>query len=416
MSNILIICYDFPPNQGIGGRRWAKISRALAENDHQVHVLKADPVSGNSESPWTEDTLHPNIQITSLERKYPEVISHPGGSLWSKINYRIQRRKLRRSTKGTIYDISLGWKESMLSAARKIIKEDGIANVIITGAPFNLFYYGADLKKEFPNIKLILDYRDPWLTAVNYGIPQLDYVNFLHEKQKQQVALDHTDIVSSPYEDLNADIFRSCDQRIDKNKIKLLPHFYDRTDLERFLPASTPENAEIRIVYGGTLYMGLEPHFNSLCLALDKIKLEQAELYSKLNIELYSKDQQFKALFSHHAEVVKLEKPIGKKLFERIAGASACFLFLAHHNRHYKTTKFYELMPFGKPLIFMGDEGLVSEFIEDEKLGVVMHDPENEFITCLEDIMNGKLANTASFDHSEYSLESITKTVEGWLQ
>lgn len=195
----------------------------------------------------------------------------------------------------------------------------------------------------------------------------------------------------------------------------LLPHFYDKADLERFLPPGSPENGKIRLVYGGTLYMGLEPHFKALSKALDRIKNDNPELYSRLEVEFYSKEQQFKNIFSTHSSVMRLEKPIGKKLFERISGASACFLFLAYHNRNYKTTKFFELMPFKKPLIYMGDEGEVANYIEQEELGVVLRDPELQFEAVLQSIVSDQLKPKDTFKVSSYSLESITEIVEDWL-
>lgn len=50
--------------------------------------------------------------------------------------------------------------------SRELIKNDTtIQFLIISGNPFEQFYFGYLLKKEFPNLKWIVDYRDEWTTS-----------------------------------------------------------------------------------------------------------------------------------------------------------------------------------------------------------------------------------------------------------
>lgn len=414
-QNTLLICYDFPPNQGIGGRRWAKMAKALAKLDTEIHVIKADPKSNNTSSPWQADVGLPNIHVHSLKRTYPEILSDPGSGILDKIRYRLERFQMRRKVKGTIYDLSIDWHKLMLPKAFELIHDHKIKNLIVTGAPFNLFDYAAEIKRSVPELRLLLDYRDPWLTAVNYGIPQLDYKNFLHEKLKQRRALEVADLVTCPNPFMLEEIRHSDDELPIGGEYMEIPHFYDEDDIAQYLEHDAKGDEKIRIVYGGTLYMGLEPHFRSMCSALDALKKDNPGLYSKLEIELYTKDHQFASWFTGYENVVKLSRPIGKQLFERIAQADACFIFLAHHNKNYRTTKFFEILPFQKPLIFMGDEGYVSEFIESEKLGAVLRDPKSEFIGILERLDNGDLEGRRDFDHQAYSLMNVAKKVEDKL-
>ena len=161
--------------------------------------------------------------------------------------------------------------------------------------------------------------------------------------------------------------------------------------------------------------MGLEPWFKKLCEALDKVKAEQSELYAKLQIDLFTKDQQFSSWFKNHTEVIHLHSPIGKELFSKITEANACFIFLAHHNKDYRTTKFFEILPFGKPLVYLGEKGFVSEFIEEKGLGWVLHRPEIDFIQVLQELENNTFQPSNQFDYKEFSLDKTAEMVEGWL-
>ena len=117
---ILLACYDFPPNKGIGGRRWAKFAKGLVSRGYLIHVIKAHPVSSSKNSGWTED-ISEGIVVHSLPRSYPKVVSEGPKTLIDKFKYRWEINRLQRREKGTIYDIASGWKDSFLEKASEVI-------------------------------------------------------------------------------------------------------------------------------------------------------------------------------------------------------------------------------------------------------------------------------------------------------
>src|SRR5690242_19270614 len=131
-EHILLACFDFPPNQGIGGRRWAKLAKGLARKGYHVHVIKSDPITSNTKSPWTDDTEHPNIHIHSIKRTYPQSVSHTGTSVFDKLMYRYHLLKLKTTEPGTIYDVAIGWELSFRKKAEELIRKWNIRNVIAT--------------------------------------------------------------------------------------------------------------------------------------------------------------------------------------------------------------------------------------------------------------------------------------------
>ena len=180
-KRFLLINFDFPPNQGIGGRRWAKLAKALAAQGHEIFVIKAAPIARNKNSNWSEDVQHDRIHVLEIPRTYPTSISHPSGNLLGKIRFRLDRWRLLLTERGTIYDQSIGWDKEMMEPCRKWIQEHQINCIIVTGAPWNLLVYAAQLKAEFPQCRLLVDYRDPWLTAKNYGMQSLSPKRMAHE-------------------------------------------------------------------------------------------------------------------------------------------------------------------------------------------------------------------------------------------
>ncbi|MFM1999846.1 MAG: hypothetical protein RL204_1793, partial [Bacteroidota bacterium] len=67
-KNIILINFDFPPNFGIGGRRWGKLAKGFVSKGFNVFVIKAAPLD-NRISQWTVDVDHQSIKTHSISRK-----------------------------------------------------------------------------------------------------------------------------------------------------------------------------------------------------------------------------------------------------------------------------------------------------------------------------------------------------------
>ena len=56
------------------------------------------------------------------------------------------------------------WAPFAIRKARQIVQRYGIEAVLVTAPPFSAFLVGNALKREFPHLKLISDFRDEWLS------------------------------------------------------------------------------------------------------------------------------------------------------------------------------------------------------------------------------------------------------------
>ena len=65
----------------------------------------------------------------------------------------------------------------------KILKEQNINKVIISGPPFSLFYLVPYIKLKFPDIKIILDYRDGWGKRITSGLYIFKFLQNKFEKK-----------------------------------------------------------------------------------------------------------------------------------------------------------------------------------------------------------------------------------------
>ena len=84
-EHILIVCHTFPPEKGIGGRRWAKFAKYLSKDSYQVHVITKKKPKYTDYDPKTFglETTH----IHEVNTFYPKILSKRPQNLWEKVKY-----------------------------------------------------------------------------------------------------------------------------------------------------------------------------------------------------------------------------------------------------------------------------------------------------------------------------------------
>jgi hypothetical protein len=405
-ETFIIACFDFPPNSGIGGRRWAKFAKALAAMGHHVHVIKADPVSGDQPSGWMDELNHSHITIHSLPRVYPREISHGPRNLGEKLKYRINIRRLRRKENGTLYDVAIGWEKSFAQKASHLIENLHVTAILATGAPFNLLYYAAKVKQKYPHVHLLADYRDPWINAPNYGMRTLTAAQLQAEIAKQDFIFKHADVVTCPNEFL-LDEIKSTATITPKARFEALAHSYDVDDVSAYLDSNRTNLApqQINLVYGGSLYLGLENEFALLSNAMLRYKAQNS---TPAQLRIFTPHAQYKPHFSAIGAQLHFSDVIGKGIFKEVNQAAAIIIFLADHNKDYLTTKFFEFLPFRKPLMYFGPKGHVAQFIESNRLGSIINNVE-DFERMVHDLATGTYRFNSDFPLEPLTLDQRTR-------
>ncbi len=403
--HILIVNYDFPPNEGIGGRRWAKFAKQLAAEGYDVHVIKADPIEGNNQSVWKHDVEHENIHVYSLPRKYPVHFSHPKRDVVSRIKYRLHKWRLERNEEGTIYDISIGWKNELLSKAQSLIREYNIVNVMASGAPWKMLYDISGLKSVFAHLNLIIDYRDPWLKALNYGIPGLNADRKRIEEMKQTFILENASVIVTPYEYLTEELRQwnllHCKNHPD---FRVLTHFYDKADTEA---SKVVQKEKITLIYGGDLYQGIEKELLLLKSEILEIKSTHPLLYQKLSVKIFTHKHNDKTFAD--IEAVEVLPSVGKEIFKEVSNASAVLIFLSPNKKNDRTTKFFENLPSRKPYLIVAEDGEVTQFVKENKLGYVLNKDDGSLAEFLQLIDEKKLNFNEQFNYEKFELKEITR-------
>lgn len=170
MKKILIISYFFPPcNLTASNRVYSWATHLSKFNYYPIIVTRnwsgvgADEKSRlKSTSNKTVIDKHENYEVHYLPyksnlRDYFFVNDY---KLLSKIFSFLQITLQNIFIKGIPFS-------NLFTYSRKILNEnERIKTVLISGNPFEQFFFGYKLKKEFPSINWVADYRDEWTTRI----------------------------------------------------------------------------------------------------------------------------------------------------------------------------------------------------------------------------------------------------------
>jgi len=88
------------------------------------------------------------------------------------------------------------WIKPSVKYLTKFLKENKIDAIITTGPPHSVHLIGLKLKKQFPNIKWLADFRDPW-TDIDYfhNLPLTKSAKATHYKLEKQVLENADDVI-----------------------------------------------------------------------------------------------------------------------------------------------------------------------------------------------------------------------------
>jgi hypothetical protein len=135
------------------------------------------------------------------------------------------------------------------------------------------------------------------------------------------------------------------------------------------------------------------------------------KIYQKnIEVEFYTDD--YKSAIKYDQPGISFLPSVGKDIFKILEHADYVLILLADHNKNFKTTKFFEYLPFKKPYLFIGSQGYVSESIEKEELGFVLKDLTIDTKAFLTSHFNNSLKPRSFKDISEYT---FAKRVESLL-
>jgi glycosyltransferase involved in cell wall biosynthesis len=411
---ILLICYSFPPFPGIGGRRWAKFVKYLCRNGYQVHVITAKNSSAET-SEWLRDVEHKNIILHTLPRKYPAILSKVPTTLFEKVEYKLWMKFFQFYSKGTLFDRSVFWKPQLEKKASELIQKFSIRNVLVTIPPFKIAHHATALKNKFPEINLIVDYRDPWTDNRSFhGFKNLSENRLNYEVALEDEVLQKADKIITVSEEMTEKLIHRG--VTDASKFLTINNGFDPDDLLTFeLKEKTSDTIEF--IYAGSLYSNLDYLVKPLLDKLKELKEKNNAIYKRLSFSFYgNQDEKLKEMvLSSGLEVMKMygQIPI-HSVFEKINAADFCLLFSAPDHAFAFNTKFFEYLAYRRPILLFSNKGKTSDFIEGNGLGYVITPTQfnNEFDEFINKLALKEHTFNANFDSTAFTVKNGANEIE----
>lgn len=367
---ILIISYIFPPSPGIAGRRWAKHCKYLKKQGFELEIITSKQ-SSSGLSAWTSDVVELKNNVTEIPSYYPKVLSSNPKTIFKKISYKLCLVYVKLFSKGNYYDRSIFWNKNLIEKVEDNIKK-GYKTIIISSAPFRMAYNILLLKDKYKDVKIVVDFRDPWLNNEVYGFRGLSKKRVNYEKYIEGYIVKNADLIVSPSNVILSSLNNRYYENKSKDKFYVLPHGYDTDDITcKWMPIKKNTGSKKRIVYAGTIYAKMDDFFkklNSELLNMTETERPYIDFFtsSSDNYNFYINsyiDKTLKNLF-------KLNNLISsKELFVKLRGYDYVMVYFPINYKDFLSTKFFELFYFEIPIIYIGEEGEVSRFIRENNLG-----------------------------------------------
>lgn len=358
---ILLIAFKYPPYAGVGGFRWSKLSRYLAEMGYKIHVATVNwEVHGDNI--FLEDVQHQNIII----HRVPSFYFHNFKYRKYKNNHignikRVLRHGFFRILNLIWYeDEAQFWGRHLLPFCKKLIKDENITNVIATGHPFMANYWAARLKVDLPEINLIQDFQDPW---TDNDIRYLPLKRMAKKSLQHEIfALNNCDAVFAVTDGLMNLLSKKIYTNIEQATV---PNGFD-IDVHNI----SAIKRDFTFIYAGNLYVGRGEPLESFLKAVENIGKKIPEL----KISFYGSSppnlkQKYAKLFNDG--IVSAHPPVSPdKIYNLMYKSFACLQFNARIFPCLVSTKIYEYASLNRPTLCINYGGEIDNLIKKHKLGI----------------------------------------------
>ena len=427
MKKVLIITYYWIPSGGAGVQRWVKFAKYLRQYGWE-------PIIYTPENPE-----YPSIDH-SFEKDIPADITVLKTPIWEPYNvYRnLTGKKNQAINAGFISENKKqGWKDKLSIWIRgnflipdprrfwikpsvgflsDYLKENPVDAIITTGPPHSMHLIGMGLKKNFPSLPWVADFRDPWTNIDFYKDLNLTWLaDKIHHKLEREVLqkADTVLVVSRGMEEEFAPM--------KPKKLQVITNGYDESDVQ---VGTLALDRRFSISHIGTLNAARNPRI--VWKVLSEICAENVAFKNDLQIQLVGKvdfsvlediqsyglqEQLLKIDYLSHSEAIAKQN------------SSQVLMLLINQSGNAKgilTGKFFEYLAAKRPILAVGPtDGDAAVVLNETGAGVIVDfadEPETK--TAILNYYNQYKKGTLSVQSESverFSRRSLTGELAGLL-
>ncbi len=386
MKKVLIITYYWPPSGGAGVQRWLKFVKYLKQFEWEPIVYTAE----NGEMPEIDHSLEKDIPSGTTILKQP--IWEPyqayktliGQKKTEKINAAFLNESKKKKSilndlaiwvRGNLFipDARKFWIKPSIAYLTEYLKNNKVDAIISSGPPHSMHLIAQGLKKKFPQLKWIADFRDPWTNIDFYKDLKLSAMADRKHKQLEKEVLSMADRVISVGKTMSDELCAINNIPAQNTKFSVICNGYDEEDLQQ---GHVIKDQKFSIAHIGTLVRSRNPEGLWQVLS-DLTKTNHAfqdlleiKLVGKLDISVVESLEKY-GLMPYVRKIEYL--PHNEVIIEQ--QRSKVNLLLVNNTPNAKgilTGKFFEYLSAGAPILAIGPtNGDLAEILNETKAGYI---------------------------------------------
>jgi len=387
MRKLLIVSYVFPPAGGITVQRALSFAKYLPALGFEVHVLTARNPAAPVWDPALLKHVPPEVR---LHRCFtPELPFRFRKRLWALLDRGAGPSPpqdpdapaapagfLQRSIKRLLSpDPQVVWVPFAVRAAAALIRRHGIDTVLTTAPPFSVFLIGHALKRRFPYIQLISDFRDEWLRFY------LTDFAFLSEEftRRRAAAIERATIeLSGLVLAVTRSSLREIRQRYPEqpdDKFAFVANGYDPDVFRNFLPRPHQGSGMV-VTHLGTVYRTASPGYY-----LDALDTLPEPVRKNIETRFIGRIAETEAaIFQKRLSTVRLLDFLPQSEALRKVEETD-YLLLTMTNDFSLPGKLFEYMATGKPILALSPpDGEVARLLRETGTGFCVDPTQPEAI------------------------------------
>jgi glycosyltransferase involved in cell wall biosynthesis len=384
VSKVLLITYYWPPAGGAGVQRWLKMSKYLSQK-FEFHVFCPD----GADYPVKDLTLEKEVseRITVIKKKIWE--PYELASKFSKRNTNFKKGQLNPQSDRSIMDhLSIfvrsnffipdgraAWINPSFNQLKSYVTKEKIDVIISTGPPHSVHVIALKLKRKYPKIKWIADFRDPW-TEIDY-FDKLNLTRFALKKHKKLEldVLQHADKVVCVSPSWSESLARICGR-----PVSTIFNGFDQSDFHETNTKST----DFLLVYSGLVNRDRSPYH--LWSALNELIQEDSEFADNFKLRFIGTVDPFV-----QAQIETFQALLDRTEFKgylphsdsiKCITEAALLLLLINNTANQKGIlpgKLFEYLATGVPILCIGpSDGDISRILKETESGTVVSFEDTE--------------------------------------
>lgn len=360
MKKVLMIAHQFPPIGGSGVQRTVKFVKYLPQFGWEGIVL-------------TRDAKKAQLTDNTLMSEIPENTKIYRTSAWDfselPVPFNLAGKYIRRRV--LIPDGEKLWEIFSYKTAIDVMKNEKIDLIYSTSQPFSTHLLALKVKKAFPDIPWVSDFRDEWTN--NAFVKAYNYRPYRVKKEKE---LEREVFEMSDAIVMNTPVMRDNSVRDNPDleyKFHVIPNGFDREDFEGIEPGK--RNDKFTLTYTGLIYGNTSPE--TVFCAIGKLICEGLISLSDIRLRFIGRfkvEELYKMAKAHNLEdaVQVLPYMPHRESVINLMQSDALLLLLGRGTDAIYTGKLMEYINTGRPILAtIPENGAAAKLIADTRTGFV---------------------------------------------